>query len=187
MCSNSSVVSSEKIVAELRILQFKMNDLKKYLTQEIKNLRHIVEKQNQNSLNLENLRNLIGHSRSAVITFVKPGEKYKVIRPALYVKNRRIENNFKRYKYNTLASKNSLCLSENNKKNYNATKIRRTLSESQKYTFDFVKNDRTKVSHSTLLLCRVENIFRAEILRVACYIEKLKMELRPKFYKCKYL
>lgn len=186
MCGKVSiVVESEKIIAELRILQQKISDLEQNLLSEIQNIKIIVEKQNHNAMNLENLRRVIGHSKSAIITFVKPGEKYKAKRPAIYVKNPEItgQKDSQAPKYNTLSSKNSTCLSENYKRNYNLTKIRRTLSDSQRYTFDFIKNDSSKVTHITLLLCRIENIFKAEMLRVKSHIENLKRDLGPNFYK----
>lgn len=175
----SNVLLNERLISELRNLQIKINELETTVNFELLKIKKIIEKQNCNSMNLENLRNVIGHSRSAVITFIKPGDK-KIVRPGLVFKNHnekyKKDSDFNKYKNNTLMSKNSRCLIEDCKRNVNVTELRRTLSDSRKYTFDFIRDDQVKVTHLTLLIYRLEHVITKEIVNVTRMINKLQQE-----------
>lgn len=79
----SNVLLSERLTAELRIVNCELIKLENLIGLEIQLLRGAVSKQNKNTLNFQNLRDAIGTSKRAIITFTKPGLK----RQTLDVKN----------------------------------------------------------------------------------------------------
>lgn len=143
----SNVLLSERLIAELRCVQTSINDFEKNILTEMHSLKSMVSKQNRNASTLQNLRSLIGHSRSAVITFVKNDTKV-LQTTGLYVKN-----------------------------THDTKKLRRSPSDSaQPYTFDFIRCDNSKVTPIPLLIHRLETAFTNEILQIRKDLNEIQRE-----------
>lgn len=193
----SSVLLSERLTAEIRNVQCDVKKLEKSVTTEIQHLKDVIQKQNKNALNYENLRNAIGNSKSAVITFTKPGKNFKSTLPALFVKNNTYSGeklksccSFTKNKSYTISATNmrAFGLNSANKKvkfENKGCKVRRTNSDCRRTTFDYVKSENAEISRTSMMAYRLENVFISEVQKISCVLEKLRNEVDTCFNKKK--